>query len=416
MKLAPSFLLCMLLASCALEVDSAARRELAVQDHALSARRGSFTLSVRTRASAEGLVIEGRASSVLEHARAFVPDDEVGTTTVAGQRFVTLLPLNELTGRLLGSPLFLSLRTAQGRQEFARLDLELDLPAACATARMHFAPGSASVMVDGTPMVRFSGTTRLAEGEPSARVGASEAGPRWAGHRDGPRFWVDIPVDLAATAALTAAPLRFEVAGASGRTYRTCSVRAIPGELALTEGDPYDVWPAPRCDDALRSCLARPANQRDTSACGDAFAVSTCGRQPLPAQCGQVVAHRLANTVADTWWTSETDARLEPAVFEGAAQGPVLDALRGALGLPDDTPVEARELDAMLSWPAQDDPAAEPEERLRAARYRTLFRQLRAWLSDVQGIRVGTIRIDVYFLGRDACGNLAGLSTLAVET
>ncbi len=46
----------------------------------------------------------------------------------------------------------------------------------------------------------------------------------------------------------------------------------------------------------------------------------------------------------------------------------------------------------------------------------TLYKQLTSWLRDVQVVRIGTIQIDAYFVGRDACGRLVGLKTLAVES
>jgi hypothetical protein len=327
-----------------------------------------------------------------------------------------VLPLAELTGRLLGSPLFLSLRTAAGRQEFARLDLELDLPASCTTSRMHFAPGSSNVLVDGVPMVRFAGTTSLYDARPSARVGEGAEGALWSGHRSRERFWIDLPVDVAATAALTETPIRFTVQAGPTRSTKSCVARPIPRALVLTAGDPYEVWPSPLCDDAMRSCLARRANRSDTSACGDTFAVSACGPRPPPERCGQAVASKLANTVAGNLWMSETDAPFAPVVFAASGTGSTADALRKALALPDGTELEVRTPDEVLGWPAHDEPGLPADERLRAAHFRTLFRQLGAWLSEVQVVRVGAIRIDVYFVGRDACGNLVGLSTLAVET
>jgi hypothetical protein len=390
--------------------------ELGRVESTLTARRDAFTLSVRTSVSADGISISGRASSALEFARAFVPDDEIGTTTVEGQRFVTVLPLSELTGRLLGSPLFLSMRTVDGHQEFARLDLELDLPASCATSRMRFSPGSANVLIDGVPMVRFAGTTSLQGARPSARIGASDEGPVWSGHRSGARFWIDVPVDLAATAALTETPIRFTVQSGATRSSRSCVARPIPRALALTLDDPYDVWPIPLCDEALKSCLARRSHQSDTSACGDTFTVSTCGPRPLPQRCGDAAARKLANTVAGSFWLSETDAAFAPVMFASDGTATTPDALRQALALPDGAELEVRSLDEVLAWPAHDEPTLSADERLRAAHFRTLFRQLSAWLSDVKVVRVGQISIAVYFVGKDACGNIVGLSTLAVET
>ena len=51
-----------------------------------------------------------------------------------------------------------------------------------------------------------------------------------------------------------------------------------------------------------------------------------------------------------------------------------------------------------------------------AARFRALRAVMEANLTDLTVIRVGEISIDVYFVGRSACGDLVGLETTSIET
>lgn len=383
----------------------------------LSASSGGLLFSLKVGAlGSEGLVLESRTNQALETAMAFVPDDEVGATTLNAQGFRTVLPLSELTGRLLGSPLLVSVRTSEGAQHFAHARFALSLPSSCSAGRVSFERSATNVLVDGGASVRFLGRTSLPSAVASAQVGEGDELPLWKGRRSRDRFWIDLPLDVAATAAMTHTPVRFSVRSEGNMVSQVCTPTLTISDLAMTQEDPYDFWPTPMCSDALRSCLSRRSNQSDTSSCGDPYTIRACGERPLPERCGLTQAKRLANTMVGTWWMSETDAPFTPVSFTVVGDESPGDTLRRALNLSEEVLVESRNLDMVLGGPSQDDPEGLGGERLRAAHYRTLFRQLSVWLDDVQVVRVGEIQIDVYFVGRDACGNLVGLKTLAVET
>lgn len=55
-------------------------------------------------------------------------------------------------------------------------------------------------------------------------------------------------------------------------------------------------------------------------------------------------------------------------------------------------------------------------EKERAARFARLKAELAASLSDLTVFRIGRIRIDIYVVGIDAEGRLAGIATKSVET
>lgn len=51
-----------------------------------------------------------------------------------------------------------------------------------------------------------------------------------------------------------------------------------------------------------------------------------------------------------------------------------------------------------------------------AAKFRALRAVMEANLTNLKVIRVGTISIDVYFVGTSSCGDLVGLKTTSIET
>lgn len=56
------------------------------------------------------------------------------------------------------------------------------------------------------------------------------------------------------------------------------------------------------------------------------------------------------------------------------------------------------------------------KEKGRAERYRKLGALLGDALEDIRVFRVGKIRIDIYVVGKNKDGNLAGIKTFAIET
>jgi hypothetical protein len=407
--------ICLVLcAACGLPVESSSDVSQAAQ--ALSAHDAVLHLTLSTPEVRDaGLAIKGRTNVALTSAMAFVPDDEVGQTSLVTGGFETLLPLSEVKARLIGGPLFFSLAT-QDAQTHARAVIGLSLPASCSTSKVRFERPLQSAIVDGVTVLRMRGTTKLA----SAKVQATVSGGAWptpvfAGTRSRDAFTIDVPVDVAAAAALTRTPLSITLQSGSTKLVRSCVPGLVLRELELSTADPYDFWPAPVCDDTRRSCLAQKSHQSDTSACGDAFHVQACGPRPKSQLCSKTLAGAFSRTLAGSLWMSETDAPFSPVVLPDAG-GSLADALRAALGTPADAVVEVRNLDDVLSWPTQDPLDEGTEMRLQAAVYRAFYQQLVASLTDVQVVRIGSIQIDVYFVGRDACGNLVGVKTLAVET
>ena len=310
----------LLLAGCSIDVAGALEPQRSTEQ-SLSARNDELSLSLTVReVRAEGLVLEGRVNTELDGARAFVPDDEIGVTTLSTRGFTTVLPLAEVAARLSGSPLLIGVHTRAGAQHFARVSLALTLPSSCKVPGVSFDRPFSSVLLDGVPMVRLRGHATTPGLRSHAWLGGSEEAPRWKGRRAGQLFWLDLPLDMMTSALLPPAQLHVSFDTGDRERAKTCTPSVTVRALELTEDDPYDVWPAPSCSGALAQCLARDVHTHDTSACGEPYVVQACGPRPLPAACGIKQAKKLAHTMEGTLWMSETDAPFEPVSFAAQAE------------------------------------------------------------------------------------------------
>jgi hypothetical protein len=115
------------------------------------------------------------------------------------------------------------------------------------------------------------------------------------------------------------------------------------------------------------------------------------------------------------WYISETDAEIFP--FTGSkADSVTKETLLQQIGKPPDTPVEERGFDEMFARFIKIEDWFGDEEKATAAKFAALKSLLEKNLKDLKVFKVGQISLDVYFIGLDAEGNLAGIQTKAVET
>ncbi len=118
---------------------------------------------------------------------------------------------------------------------------------------------------------------------------------------------------------------------------------------------------------------------------------------------------------AGLYYISETDAEILP--FEGTkvdavTKENILIQTKNA----SDASVEERvfaeifaRLTALQDWFGD-------EENAIAAKFSALQKFLEENLKDLKVFKIGSIQIDIYFVGLDANGNLMGIQTKAVET
>jgi hypothetical protein len=147
--------------------------------------------------------------------------------------------------------------------------------------------------------------------------------------------------------------------------------------------------------------------------------------QPEPADaCGDGLATALAGAAEGVLYPSESDYPLETLVIPGAGGTLDVATARRLLRIPADAQVETRDFDELLGHLTLDGmsdqealDAGYDEYQVDLAHHFAQIRDLmKAHLKDLRVIRVGTIQIKVYLIGRTPCGELAGYSTTSIET
>ena len=127
------------------------------------------------------------------------------------------------------------------------------------------------------------------------------------------------------------------------------------------------------------------------------------------------LSEQIKNAAAGLWYMSETDAEIFP--FTGSkAEAVTKENLLGQIGKPPDTPVEERNFDQMFERFIKIQDWFGDEEKATAAKFAALKNLLKKNLTNLKVFKVGRIELDIYFVGLDREGNLAGFRTKAVET
>lgn len=115
------------------------------------------------------------------------------------------------------------------------------------------------------------------------------------------------------------------------------------------------------------------------------------------------------------WYISETDAEIFP--FAGSRADSVSkESLLKQIGRSADAPVEERDFDQMFERFIKIQDWFGEEEKATAEKFAALKSLLEKNLTDLKVFKVGDIERDIYFVGLDKEGNLAGIQTKAVET
>jgi hypothetical protein len=127
------------------------------------------------------------------------------------------------------------------------------------------------------------------------------------------------------------------------------------------------------------------------------------------------LTEQIKSAAEGLWYISETDAEIFP--FTGSkADAVTKENLLQQIGKPSDAPVEERDFDQMFERFVKIQDWFGDEEKANAAKFAALKSLLEKNLKDLKVFKVGRIDVDIYFVGLDAQGNLAGIQTKAVET
>ena len=130
---------------------------------------------------------------------------------------------------------------------------------------------------------------------------------------------------------------------------------------------------------------------------------------------------KLAQAIVDLFYTSETDHGFETVIWKPESGATAFEAVdsRIVLKLTEKPPAtEIKEIafgDFFGKLTYQQDWYGD-EEKQMVSRYQNLQNLLQENLRDPKIFKVGAIEIDVYIVGVDQAGNIAGVKTKAVET
>ena len=115
------------------------------------------------------------------------------------------------------------------------------------------------------------------------------------------------------------------------------------------------------------------------------------------------------------FYLSETDAEIRP-FFGGPAEAATLDAFLNEHGAEYRDQIEEISFCQFFSRLTKINDWFGPKEEANANRFGELKRLFETNFKDLKVFRIGKIRIDIYVVGIDNEGNLAGIKTMAVET
>jgi hypothetical protein len=253
----------------------------------ISATVGNNELNFETlgtfeqRDGVRALVIRATANRYISDVLSFVPDDAFGDANIISERRfeIVLHDGYELNTVLSGLPLFVKVTTNTGTPR-------------AYTARIVVAPrffdfrGSSGIWIDEavTPRYVVQGNTNLLYRGHAAVSGyvdwlsvtAPDGIPSVYGRPNYRLDWSYVKLQQAMDPHTV--PLNFSAGGDNGATMeKSARLVARVTELALTDGDAYDVWPSPDCDPVVANCYhSQPAGTTDFGQCGTYRQVLRC--------------------------------------------------------------------------------------------------------------------------------------------
>jgi hypothetical protein len=123
----------------------------------------------------------------------------------------------------------------------------------------------------------------------------------------------------------------------------------------------------------------------------------------------------LKKASAGLLFPSETDAPFEPVEWPSEQGKPDKARVLELAGLPPDTTVKTKSLDAFFKDATQEEAWHDDQEKAEVQRFKQLVRAIKDNLSDVKVFLAGGAEADAYIVGRTEAG-WAGLKTKVVQT
>jgi hypothetical protein len=111
-------------------------------------------------------------------------------------------------------------------------------------------------------------------------------------------------------------------------------------------------------------------------------------------------------------YISETDSKVVPLLIAKENADSLAETLK-KLG---DRPVEEKRPEAFFERLTRDQEWHTEADRNKVRRFRKLEKLILENLDSVRLVKAGRIRVEIFIVGRDEAGNIAGIRTAAVET
>jgi hypothetical protein len=132
---------------------------------------------------------------------------------------------------------------------------------------------------------------------------------------------------------------------------------------------------------------------------------------------GASIVSELEKASEGLLYQSESDYPFKPFLWKGEGKEPLTEArLLSLSGQKPDKLVVTTDLEDLFRVATRDQDWHGPREKEGVRRNRDLVKLIEEKLEDVVVFRVGEVEIDIYIVGKTPSGDLAGLSTKAVET
>ena len=127
------------------------------------------------------------------------------------------------------------------------------------------------------------------------------------------------------------------------------------------------------------------------------------------------LAEEIEKAVEGLYYMSETDAEIFPFIG-GKTESVTAETLLEQIKQPKNTPVEERNFDEFFEHLTKMQDWFGEEEAETAKKFTNLRNLLKKNLKDLKVFKISKINLEIYFVGLDADGRLAGIKTEAVET
>lgn len=132
-------------------------------------------------------------------------------------------------------------------------------------------------------------------------------------------------------------------------------------------------------------------------------------------------SQQIGEATKDLLYSSETDAGFETVNWTSETGAEAFSGIDAAqmlrlAGKTAETPIREIAFGDFFRWLSAEQDWYGDEEKETAQRYKKLAELLEQNLRDVKVFKIGTIEIEIYAVGVDQNGGIAGIKTRAVET